>query len=152
MLTRRTFPRLPRRLASIGVTLLVLCAVVGCGDATECLTDGQDVTVSCAEGDEGRIYEGILEYEEQTIQLDKLPEIPVKIMMNVGNPDRAFDFSGIPNRGVGLAGELSHNRWWTSLSIVDTLQQYGSRMGTGTMIIMDQLMVLQPIVMTPAAN
>jgi pyruvate,water dikinase len=89
--------------AAIIARELGIPAVVGCGDATECLTDGQDVTVSCAEGDEGRIYEGILEYEEQTIQLDKLPEIPVKIMMNVGNPDRAFDFSGIPNRGVGLA-------------------------------------------------
>ncbi len=89
--------------AAIIARELGIPAVVGCGNATECLTDGQDVTVSCAEGDEGRIYEGILEYEEQTIQLDKLPEIPVKIMMNVGNPDRAFDFSGIPNRGVGLA-------------------------------------------------
>jgi pyruvate,water dikinase len=89
--------------AAIIARELGIPAVVGCGDATECLTDGQDVTVSCAEGDEGRIYEGILEYEEQTIQLDKLPEIPVKIMMNVGNPDRAFDFAGIPHRGVGLA-------------------------------------------------
>jgi pyruvate,water dikinase len=61
------------------------------------------VTVSCAEGDEGRIFEGILEYEEKTIELDAMPEIPVKIMMNVGNPDRAFDFCGIPHRGVGLA-------------------------------------------------
>ncbi|MGB5209073.1 MAG: phosphoenolpyruvate synthase [Gammaproteobacteria bacterium] len=78
-------------------------AVVGCGDATDVLGDEVEVTVSCAEGDEGRIYEGILEYEEKTIELDAMPEIPVKIMMNVGNPDRAFDFCGIPHRGVGLA-------------------------------------------------
>ncbi len=78
-------------------------AVVGCGDATEVLADDAGVTVSCAEGDEGRIFEGILEYEEKTIELDAMPEIPVKIMMNVGNPDRAFDFCGIPHRGVGLA-------------------------------------------------
>jgi pyruvate,water dikinase len=78
-------------------------AIVGCGDATAALEDGRKVTVSCAEGDEGRIYDGILEYEEQTIELGEMPEIPVKIMMNVGNPDRAFDFAGIPHRGVGLA-------------------------------------------------
>ena len=78
-------------------------AVVGCGDATEVLPDEAGVTVSCAEGDEGRIFEGILDYEEKIIELDAMPEIPVKIMMNVGNPDRAFDFCGIPHRGVGLA-------------------------------------------------
>jgi len=89
--------------AAIIARELGIPAVVGCGKATRKLQDGQEVTVSCAEGDEGRIYEGILEYEEQTIELGKLPEIPVKIMMNVGNPDRAFDFSSIPNRGVGLA-------------------------------------------------
>ena len=76
---------------------------MGCGDATEVLDDGHDVTVSCAEGDEGYIHDGILDYEETTIELDSMPEIPVKIMMNVGNPDRAFDFAGIPNAGVGLA-------------------------------------------------
>jgi pyruvate, water dikinase len=65
--------------------------------------DGKPVTVSCAEGDAGYIFEGRLDYEEQTIELDRMPEIPVKIMMNVGNPDRAFDFAGIPHSGVGLA-------------------------------------------------
>ena len=78
-------------------------AVVGCDDATEVLKDGQKVTVSCAEGDEGFIYEGILDFESQQIAVDSLPDVPVKIMMNVGNPDRAFDFANIPNHGVGLA-------------------------------------------------
>jgi pyruvate,water dikinase len=78
-------------------------AVVGCGNATSAIADGTEVTVSCAEGDEGYIYEGNLEFEETQIELDTLPDIPVKIMMNVGNPDRAFDFSNIPNHGVGLA-------------------------------------------------
>jgi len=78
-------------------------AVVGCGNATSVIPDGAEVTVSCAEGDEGYIYEGNLEFEETHIELDTLPDIPVKIMMNVGNPDRAFDFSNIPNHGVGLA-------------------------------------------------
>ena len=78
-------------------------AVVGCSDATESIPDGADVTVSCAEGDEGNIYEGRLDFEETEVKLDSLPDIPVKIMMNVGNPDRAFDFANIPNHGVGLA-------------------------------------------------
>jgi len=78
-------------------------AVVGCGDATESLVDGDTVTVSCAEGDEGYIYEGRLDYDQQRIEVDNLPDVPVKIMMNVGNPDRAFDFANIPNHGVGLA-------------------------------------------------
>ncbi|MCZ6537557.1 MAG: phosphoenolpyruvate synthase [Gammaproteobacteria bacterium] len=78
-------------------------AVVGCGDATRQIKDGQKITVSCAEGDTGFIYDGILEFDEQRIELDAVPEIPVKIMMNVGNPDRAFAFSSIPNNGVGLA-------------------------------------------------
>ena len=78
-------------------------AVVGCGDATSRISGGEEVTVSCAEGDTGFIYEGILDFEEQKIELDALPDIPVKIMMNVGNPDRAFAFSSIPNHGVGLA-------------------------------------------------
>jgi pyruvate,water dikinase len=78
-------------------------AVVGCGDATELLVDGDIVTVSCAEGDEGYIYEGRLDYDQQQIEVDNLPDVPVKIMMNVGNPDRAFDFANIPNHGVGLA-------------------------------------------------
>lgn len=78
-------------------------AVVGCGDATESVGDGEVVTVSCAEGDEGYVYAGQLEYDKQKIEIDNLPDIPVKIMMNVGNPDRAFDFANIPNHGVGLA-------------------------------------------------
>jgi pyruvate,water dikinase len=89
--------------AAIIARELGIPAVVGCGDATSVLEDGRAVTVSCAEGDEGRIYDGILEFEEQIIELDEMPEVPVKIMMNVGNPDRAFDFAGIPHRGVGLA-------------------------------------------------
>ena len=78
-------------------------AVVGCNNATEKVPDNSAVTVSCAEGDEGFVYDGILEFEEQHIEVDSLPDIPVKIMMNVGNPDRAFSFSSIPNHGVGLA-------------------------------------------------
>jgi len=78
-------------------------AVVGCIDVTSSVREGQEVTVSCAEGDTGYVYEGLLEFERKEIELDSLPSIPVKIMMNVGNPDRAFDFAGIPHRGVGLA-------------------------------------------------
>jgi pyruvate,water dikinase len=78
-------------------------AVVGCGDATQRIREGQDVTVSCAEGDTGHVYEGLLEFERKQVELDTLPKIPVKIMMNVGNPDRAFDFANIPHHGVGLA-------------------------------------------------
>ena len=89
--------------AAIIARELGIPAVVGCGDATETIQDGSEVTVSCAEGDEGFVYEGRLDFEETNIELDSLPEIPVKIMMNVGNPDRAFDFANIPNRGVGLA-------------------------------------------------
>jgi pyruvate,water dikinase len=89
--------------AAIIARELGIPAVVGCGDATEKIVDGAEVTVSCAEGDEGFVYEGRLNFEEKNIELDSLPEIPVKIMMNVGNPDRAFDFASIPNHGVGLA-------------------------------------------------
>ena len=89
--------------AAIIARELGIPAVVGCGDATEKIADGAEVTVSCAEGDEGFVYEGSLDFEEKNIELDSLPEIPVKIMMNVGNPDRAFDFASIPNHGVGLA-------------------------------------------------
>ena len=89
--------------AAIIARELGIPAVVGCGDATSIIPDGTDVTVSCAEGDEGFVYDGKLEYEEAHIELDSLPDIPVKLMMNVGNPDRAFDFANIPNRGVGLA-------------------------------------------------
>ncbi len=78
-------------------------AIVGCGDATDRIPDGAEVTVSCAEGDEGYVYEGKLRYEEKEIELGKLPDIPVKLTMNVANPDRAFTFAGIPNHGVGLA-------------------------------------------------
>jgi pyruvate,water dikinase len=89
--------------AAIIARELGIPAVVGCSDATTAVIDGTDVTVSCAEGDEGFVYEGKLDFEESRIELDSLPEIPVKIMMNVGNPDRAFDFANIPNHGVGLA-------------------------------------------------
>ncbi len=89
--------------AAIIARELGIPAVVGCGDATDCIADGTEVTVSCAEGDEGYVYEGLLKFERKQIELDSLPDIPVNIMMNVGNPDRAFDFSTIPNKGVGLA-------------------------------------------------
>ncbi len=89
--------------AAIIARELGIPAVVGCGDATDKIKDGTEVTVSCAEGDEGFVYEGKLEFEQTQIELDSLPDIPVKIMMNVGNPDRAFDFASIPNFGVGLA-------------------------------------------------
>jgi pyruvate,water dikinase len=89
--------------AAIIARELGIPAVVGCGSATDKINDGDEVTVSCSEGDEGFVYRGILDFEQQQIELDALPDIPVKIMMNVGNPDRAFDFASIPNRGVGLA-------------------------------------------------
>ncbi|WP_171490474.1 phosphoenolpyruvate synthase [Acinetobacter soli] len=78
-------------------------AIVGCGNATEVLNDGQEVTVSCAEGDTGFIYEGALDFEVQRNSIESMPKLPFKIMMNVGNPDRAFDFAQIPNEGIGLA-------------------------------------------------
>jgi len=78
-------------------------AVVGCGNATELLPDGTDATVSCSEGDEGRVYEGKLDFEVLRTRTDSMPDLPVKVMMNVGNPGRAFHFSSIPNAGVGLA-------------------------------------------------
>jgi pyruvate, water dikinase len=89
--------------AAIIARELGIPAVVGCGDATHRIREGQEVTVSCAEGDTGQVYEGLLEFERKQIELDSLPKIPVKIMMNVGNPDRAFDFAAIPHNGVGLA-------------------------------------------------
>ena len=89
--------------AAIIARELGIPAVVGCGTATDKIKDGSEVTVSCAEGDEGFVYDGLLEFEQTEIELDSLPEIPVKLMMNVGNPDRAFDFSRIPNSGIGLA-------------------------------------------------
>ena len=78
-------------------------AIVGCGNATDLLTDGQAVTVSCAEGDTGYIYEGQLDFEIQNNSIESMPDLAFKIMMNVGNPDRAFGFAQIPNEGVGLA-------------------------------------------------
>jgi len=78
-------------------------AVVGCGDATEALKDGMMVTVSCAEGDEGNVYDGLVEMEVSEVHHGVLPEIPLKIMMNIGNPQLAFNFCQLPNEGVGLA-------------------------------------------------
>jgi len=89
--------------AAIIARELGIPAVVGCGYATEDIPDGMDVTVSCAEGDEGFVYKGRLAFEEKEVQIEKLPDIPLKLHMNVGNPDRAFTFAGIPNHGVGLA-------------------------------------------------
>ncbi|WP_406566754.1 phosphoenolpyruvate synthase [Aestuariirhabdus haliotis] len=89
--------------AAIIARELGIPAVVGCGDATDKLSDGQPVTVSCAEGDTGLIYEGQLSFDIRKNSVDSMPELPFKIMMNVGNPDRAFDFQAIPNEGVGLA-------------------------------------------------
>ena len=78
-------------------------AVVGCGDATDVLMDGAMVTVSCAEGDEGKIYDGLLDTDVSEVHRGVLPDIPIKIMMNVGNPQLAFNFCQLPNQGVGLA-------------------------------------------------
>src|SRR5690554_652941 len=89
--------------AAIIARELGIPAVVGCGNATSELKDGQVVTVSCAEGDTGIIYDGRLEFDVRTNSVDAMPELPFKIMMNVGNPDRAFDFANLPNEGVGLA-------------------------------------------------
>ncbi|MGI0116386.1 phosphoenolpyruvate synthase [Zooshikella sp. RANM57] len=89
--------------AAIIARELGIPAVVGCGNATELLKSGQDVTVSCAEGDTGFVYQGKLAYEVQQSTVDAMPQLPFKLMMNVGNPDRAFDFQAIPNAGVGLA-------------------------------------------------
>ncbi len=89
--------------AAIIARELGIPAVVGCGNATESLEEGEAVTISCAEGDTGYIYRGKLEYEVTTQELGNLPKLPVKIAMNVGNPELAFEFQGIPNAGVGLA-------------------------------------------------
>ncbi len=78
-------------------------AVVGTGNGLDAIKDGQEVTISCAEGDTGFIYEGLLDFERITADLDKMPPAPLKIMMNVANPERAFDFAMLPNAGVGLA-------------------------------------------------
>jgi pyruvate,water dikinase len=89
--------------AAIIARELGIPAVVGCGNATQLLKDGQGVTVSCAEGDTGFIFEGELGFDIKQNSVDAMPELPFKIMMNVGNPDRAFDFAQLPNAGVGLA-------------------------------------------------
>ena len=89
--------------AAIIARELGIPAVVGCGDATDTIAEGREVTVSCAEGDTGYIYDGILDYKVTSSQVDQMPELPLKIMMNVGNPDRAFDFARLPHAGVGLA-------------------------------------------------
>ena len=89
--------------AAIIARELGIPAVVGCGDATETLKDGQLVTVACSEGDTGHVYDGLLETEVSEVQRGELPYCPIKIMMNVGNPQLAFDFAQMPNSGVGLA-------------------------------------------------
>lgn len=89
--------------AAIIARELGIPAVVGCGDATRTIRDGINVTVSCAEGEVGFVYEGLQEFERHEINLGKMPELPFKIMLNVGNPDRAFDFQKLPQHGVGLA-------------------------------------------------
>ncbi|OAD21012.1 phosphoenolpyruvate synthase, partial [Candidatus Thiomargarita nelsonii] len=78
-------------------------AVVGCGNATETIANNQAVTVSCAEGEIGHVYEGNLDFEHQKMNTGKMPDLDVKVMMNIGNPTRAFDFSMMPNAGIGLA-------------------------------------------------
>ena len=84
-------------------------AVVGCGDATKKVKDGQPVTVSCAEGDSGYVYDGELDFELKRIELDSMPSVPVKVMMNVGNPERAFSFAQGPECGRG-AGAPNHHQ------------------------------------------
>jgi len=89
--------------AAIIARELGIPAVVGCGDATEKLKENQKVTVSCSEGDTGYVYQDELDFSVQSSEVNELPELPLKIMMNIGNPDRAFDFACLPNEGVGLA-------------------------------------------------
>ncbi len=89
--------------AAIIARELGIPAVVGCGDATKHLSDGDEITVSCGEGDTGLIYQGLLDFEVHRHELDTMPELPLKVMLNVGNPNRAFTFASIPNAGVGLA-------------------------------------------------
>ncbi|MDN4126114.1 phosphoenolpyruvate synthase [Pantoea ananatis] len=89
--------------AAIIARELGIPAVVGCGGATERLKEGHTVTVSCAEGDTGYVYDELLDFDVTSSQVDTMPDLPLKIMMNVGNPDRAFDFACLPNEGVGLA-------------------------------------------------
>ncbi|MGR9109015.1 MAG: phosphoenolpyruvate synthase, partial [Gammaproteobacteria bacterium] len=89
--------------AAIVARELGIPAVVGCGDATEKIPEGSAITVSCAEGDSGYVYEGTLDYSIDRINFDTMPKVPIKIMMNIANPDRAFSFASLPNEGVGLA-------------------------------------------------
>ncbi|WP_417618331.1 phosphoenolpyruvate synthase [Oceanisphaera sp.] len=89
--------------AAIIARELGIPAVVGCGDATSRITEGQEITVSCAEGDTGFIYQGKLDFQVNVSEVGAMPVSPVKVMLNVGNPDRAFDFAQLPNAGVGLA-------------------------------------------------
>jgi pyruvate,water dikinase len=89
--------------AAIIARELGIPAVVGCGNATDLINNGDKITVSCAEGDTGFIYGDVLDYDVVTSRVDAMPDIPLKVMMNVGNPDRAFDFARLPNEGVGLA-------------------------------------------------
>jgi pyruvate,water dikinase len=89
--------------AAIIARELGIPAVVGCGDATKTIHDGEFVTVSCAEGDTGFVYQGLLPFERLQLDVETLPDLPLKVMLNVGNPERAFSFQSIPNAGVGLA-------------------------------------------------
>ncbi|MEG3113116.1 phosphoenolpyruvate synthase [Pantoea sp. T14] len=89
--------------AAIIARELGIPAVVGCGNATDLLKDGHKVTVSCSEGDTGYVYDDLIDFDITSSQVDEMPDLPLKIMMNVGNPDRAFDFACLPNEGVGLA-------------------------------------------------
>ena len=89
--------------AAIIARELGIPAIVGCGDATETLNEGDTVTVSCTEGDTGHVYRGRLDYEVTTRDISAMPDVPVKVMMNVGNPELAFEFAQLPNAGVGLA-------------------------------------------------
>ncbi len=89
--------------AAIIARELGIPAIVGCGDATDRLHDDQLVTVSCAEGDSGRCYQGLLDYEHHSSRVDSMPSLPFKVMLNVANPDRAFSFANLPNDGIGLA-------------------------------------------------
>ncbi|HAN81240.1 MAG TPA: phosphoenolpyruvate synthase, partial [Gammaproteobacteria bacterium] len=89
--------------AAIIARELGIPAVVGCGNATELLTTGTEVTVSCSEGETGKIYAGMLDFDHRVTSVEAMPELPFKIMMNVGNPDRAFDFQRLPHAGIGLA-------------------------------------------------
>lgn len=118
--------------AAIIARELGIPAVVGTGDATKVLADGRDVTVSCAEGDTGNVYEGLLDFDVEETRLDEMPEIPTKIMMNVGTPEQAFAFSRLPHAGVGLARlEFIINRQIgihpRALLELDTLEDDGLR-------------------------